>query len=57
MISPSGYLETKDRAGEMKLFHRLFDEAKVYMLPGCMCHSEVPGWFRIVFAVGEERWD
>ena len=41
----------------MKLFQRLFDEAKVYLLPGCMCHSEVPGWFRIVFAVGDDRWE
>ena len=44
-----------DREGEMKLFRRLFDEAKVYLVPGSMFGCKVPGWFRIVFVVSPDR--
>ena len=28
---------------------------KVYLVPGSMFGSEAPGWFRISFAVGEDK--
>ena len=51
----SDHLESLDKEGEMKLFRRLFDGAKVYLVPGCMFECKVPGWFRIIFAVSPDR--
>jgi len=51
----SGYLDSKDKEGEMRLFRRLFDNHKVYLVPGSMFGCEIPGWFRIIFAVGEDK--
>jgi aspartate/methionine/tyrosine aminotransferase len=52
----SGHLDTLDTPGEMRLFRRLLDEAKVYMVPGSMFGCREPGWFRIIFAVSPDRW-
>jgi len=50
----SGYLETCTMEGEIRLFKRLFDEYKVYIVPGSMFGCKIVGWFRIIFAVGQE---
>ena len=41
----------------MSLFQQLFTEAKVYLVPGSMFGCNIPGWFRIIFAVTPERWE
>eukprot|EP00092_Neocalanus_flemingeri_P016038 GFUD01017358.1.p1 GENE.GFUD01017358.1~~GFUD01017358.1.p1 ORF type:complete len:423 (+),score=120.19 GFUD01017358.1:70-1338(+) len=49
------YLDTHTEEGEIKLFRRFFDEYKVYLVPGSMFGCKIVGWFRIIFAVGQDR--
>ena len=48
------YIETMDTEGEMKLFRKLFDDEKVYIVPGSQFFCQQPGWFRIIFAVKQD---
>jgi len=51
----SQFLTSKDTKGEMELFDRMFEESKLYLVPGNMFGCEKPGWFRIIFAVTPDR--
>ena len=39
----------------MDLFQNLFDQHKVYIVPGSEFGSKKFGWFRITFAVGGKK--
>ena len=47
-------MENKDESSEMKLFQKIFDIAKVYIVPGAEFNCNIAGWFRIIFAVRPE---
>eukprot|EP00871_Galdieria_phlegrea_P002224 jgi/Galph1/3001/GphlegSOOS_G1691.1 len=46
----SQFLESKTFESERKLWRSLFENAKVVLTPGEVCHSSRPGWFRCCFA-------
>ena len=50
-IDLSGFLESQDRVAEMSLFHQMFEEEKVYLVPGSEFQCHLPGWFRMVFSL------
>lgn len=59
-IDLRSYLPKKDRKGkhladaaaqEAELFNRLLFDANVYVAPGMIYHSQVPGYFRFTFTV------
>lgn len=45
---------TDDRAKEWELFTRLLDEGNVYLAPGVIYHSTIPGFFRLTFTLRRE---
>ena len=51
----SSFLESQDRTAEMDLFHQMFEDEKVYLVPGSEFQCHMPGWFRMVFSVPRDR--
>ena len=47
----SQFLKKKTFEDEMQLFHVLFNQYKLYIIPGSQMSSNNPGWFRIVIAI------
>ena len=45
---------TDDGAKEWELFTRLLDEGNVYLAPGMIYHSTIPGFFRLTFTLRRE---
>lgn len=43
-----------DSAKEWELFTRLLDEGNVYLAPGVIYHSTIPGFFRLTFTLRRE---
>lgn len=59
-IDMRSYLPKRDRKGkalveaadqEAELFNRLLFDANVYVAPGAIYHSQVPGFFRFTFTI------
>lgn len=44
------WLDTANREGEMKLYRKLFDNARINLSPGAGFHSLESGWFRACYA-------
>ncbi|TVQ15684.1 MAG: aminotransferase class I/II-fold pyridoxal phosphate-dependent enzyme [Balneolaceae bacterium] len=44
------WLNSSNRAGEMKLYRKLFDTGKINLSPGAGFHSLESGWFRACYA-------
>jgi 1-aminocyclopropane-1-carboxylate synthase 1/2/6 len=44
------WLESSNRAGEMKLYRKLFDYGKINLSPGAGFHALEAGWFRACYA-------
>ena len=51
----SRHLAAPTREAEMELFTRLFEEHKLYVVPGSEFGCIRPGWFRLIFAVSKDR--
>ena len=51
----SSYLEEQSAMAEMDLFRRWFEDHKVYIVPGSMLGCKKPGWFRIIFAISQDK--
>ena len=47
----SVYLQSVSREAEMDLFKKLFDQHKIYLVPGSEFGCTKFGWFRIIFAL------
>jgi len=48
----SKFMPEKSKDGEMWLLEKFMAE-KVFLLPGHLCHSQAPGYFRLVFALNQ----
>jgi 1-aminocyclopropane-1-carboxylate synthase len=44
----------EDEGKEWELFMRLLNEANVYLAPGVIYHSVIPGFFRLTFTLRRE---
>jgi len=53
----SSYLESNTKEAEMALFDKLFNDDKIYLVPGTEFGCTKYGWFRIIFAVDKIKLD
>ena len=47
------FLKKNTFEDEMQLFHLLFNQYKLYIIPGSQMSSNNPGWFRIMIAINQ----
>jgi 1-aminocyclopropane-1-carboxylate synthase len=43
-------LKESTKEGELELWNVILNEVKLNISPGCSCHCDQPGWFRVCFA-------
>ncbi|AET05123.2 1-aminocyclopropane-1-carboxylate synthase [Medicago truncatula] len=46
----SPLLKESTKEGELELWNIVLNELKLNISPGCSCHCDQPGWFRVCFA-------
>jgi 1-aminocyclopropane-1-carboxylate synthase len=51
----SPLLKESTKEGELELWNVVLNELKLNISPGCSCHCDQPGWFRVCFANMSEQ--
>ncbi|KAK8946191.1 putative aminotransferase ACS12 [Platanthera guangdongensis] len=54
-VDLSKFLRSYSVKGELEMWEKLLDSAKVNMMPGSSCRCIEPGWFRLCFAALSEN--